>query len=398
MAALVAQFQDVFAMEDEELGATHLARHHIDTGDAEPIKQYARRIPHSLRMEVRDLVNDMLDRGIITPSTSLWASPIVLVRKKDGSYRFCVDYRKLNAVTRTEAFPLPRIDDYLDTLAGARYFSTLDLASGFWQVVMGANSVMKTTFATHEGAYQFRVMPFGLKNAPTTFQWLMQQVLAGLPTTVCMSYIDDILVVGKTLGEHLDNLQTVLKRLCKAGLKLKPSKCSLLKREVVYLGFVVSRNGVKADHSKVAAVQDFPRPDTVKKLRSFLGLSSYYRRFIPGYAKIAHPLHELTSTNKEFIWTDDCEEAFKRLKSCLVAAPVLRFPDLGQPYILETDASAKGLGAVLAQCGEDGKIHPIASASHTTQGAERNYGSSELEALAVVWATRHFRHYLDVQF
>ena len=175
-----------------------------------------------------------------------------------------------------------------------------------------------------------------------------------------MSYLDDILVVGKTFQEHIENLETVLERLRKADLKLKPSKCSLLKEEVIYLGFVVSRGGVKADPNKVTAVQNFPQPDTVKKLRSFLGLSSYYRRFIPGYAKIARPLHELTGADKKFVWTSDCDGAFERLKSCLVTAPVLKFPDLKQPYLLETDASAQGLGAVLAQVGEDGKIHPVA--------------------------------------
>ena len=223
---------------------------------------------------------------------------------------------------------------------------------------------------------------------------MMQQVLADLPKTTCMDYIDDVLVVGRTLDEHLENLEMVLKRLKDAGLKIKPEKCSLMRPEVKYLGFVVSREGVKTDPEKVDAVQRFPRPENVRRLRSFLGLTSYYRRFVPGYAKIARPLHELTSAQAEFLWTNDCEAAFQKLKKSLTAAPVLEFPNFGKPYVLETDASAQGLGAVLAQKKEDGKIHPIAYASRTTQGAEKNYASSELEALAVVWATRHFRHYL----
>ena len=305
-----------------------------------------------------------------------------------------MDYRRLNAVTKLDAYPLPRINDYLDALAGARYFTTLDLAAGYWQVPMESSSIEKTAFATHSGTYEFCVMPFGLANAPATFQRLMGIVLAGLPLSVCMDYIDDILVVGSTFEEHLTNLEKVLERLRGAGLRLKPAKCDLVKGQVKYLGFMVSAAGVAADPEKVRAVEKFPRPDSVKKLRSFLGLTSYYRRFIPAYARIATPLYELTKKGVPFEWTPAQEDAMSRLKRLLVEAVTLQTPDFTKPFRLETDASLEGLGAVLAQETANGIVRPLAYASHTVRGAEKNYSVTELEALGVIWAVKHFRHYL----
>lgn len=394
LATLVLEYEDVFALTEEELGVTNVTQHKIETGDSVPIRQYARRIPYSMRPRVDELVDGMLQRNIIRPSSSPWASPIVLVAKRDGSLRFCVDYRRLNAVTKLDAYPLPRIDDYLDTLSGARYFSTLDLAAGYWQVAMEPSSIEKTAFATHSGTFEFCVMPFGLANAPATFQRLMATVLAGLPLSTCMDYIDDILVIGTTFEEHLDNLRNVFERLRQAGLKLKPSKCDLVKPQVRYLGYIVSAAGVSADPDKVRAVRDFPRPDSVKRLRSFLGLTSYYRRFVPSYAKVATPLYQLTKKEVPFQWTDTCEEAFSALKQFMTDAPVLQTPDFTRPFRLETDASQEGLGAVLAQEDEAGLVKPLAYASRTLRGSERNYDVTQLEALGVVWAVKHFRHYL----
>ena len=300
MVAMLLKYHNTFALDESELGMTHCTQHRIETGDSAPIRQYARRIPYSMRSQVASLTEDMLRREVIRPSTSPWASPIVLVKKRDGTYRFCVDYRRLNAVTKSDTFPLPRIDDYLDVLAGAQYFTTLDLASGYWQVAMEPQSVEKTAFVTHAGAYEFLVMPFGLKNAPATFQRLMGEVLAGLPQSVCLDYIDDILVIGVTFEEHLSNLEEVLQRLQRAGLKLKPSKCTLAKEEVTYLGYVVSSKGVHTDPRKVQAVQEFPVPENVTQLRSFVGLTSYYRRFIQNYARTARPLHALTGKSQKF--------------------------------------------------------------------------------------------------
>ena len=281
----------------------------------------------------------------------------------EGHARFCVDYRKLNGVTKLDEFPLPRIDDTLDLLSGAKLFTTLDLASGYWQVPMERTSQEKTAFITHSGLYEFRKMPFGLVNAPATLQRLMEIVLSGLAREVCPVYLDDVLVFGRTLEEHNRNLRKVLERIREAGLKLKPKKCLFTQRSVEYLGHIVSDQGIQADPKKVLAMARYPTPGDVKALRSFLGLTSYYRRFVPGFPKIANPLYALTKKNVEFVWSEKCEKAFNQLKEHLQSAPVLCYPDFYRAFILETDASGVGLGAVLAQEQADGTVRPVAYAS-----------------------------------
>ena len=394
LSSLLMEFSHLFAVDNLELGRTSLVAHHINTGDSLPIRQPPRRIPFALRDRACKLIDEMLVQGVIIPSSSPWASPIVLVAKRDGSTRFCVDYRRLNSVTKQDVFPLPRIDDSLDLLAGTRFFSSLDLASGYWQVGMAPESQEKTAFATHAGLYEFTVMPFGLCNAPATFQRLMEGVLMGLARDKCLIYLDDVLVMGRTFAEHLSNLREVFIRLSTAGLRLKPTKCHLVRREVLFLGYLVSARGITADPGKVKAVTEFPIPTDLRSLRAFLGLTSYYRRFIPSFSAVAQPLYYLTRKNTPFLWTAECDVAFTCLKRALTEAPVLAYPKFGQPFLLETDASGVGLGAVLSQVQEDGTTRPIAYASRTLQKHERNYGISELEALGVVWAVRHFRHYV----
>ena len=351
-------------------------------------------MPFALREEVDKLIQEMLSQQVIVPSASPWASPIVLVKKKDGGMRFCVDYRMLNKVTKLDEFPLPRIDDTLDLLARAKYFTTLDLTSGYWQVPMEESSQEKTAFITYSGLYEFRKMPFGLVNAPTTFQRLMEVVLAGIARDGCHVYLDDVLVFRKTPEEHNHNLRRVFDRINGAGLKLKAKKCCFAQMSVLYLGHVVSQAGVQTDPKKVDAVSRYPTPTEVKALRSFLGLASYYRRFVPKFATVARPLHGLTKKNIVFVWSGDCERAFQRLKELLTTTPILKYPDFSRPFILETDASGCGLGAVLAQEQPDGRVHPIAYASRSLQKHEKNYGITELEGLGVVWAVKHFRPYL----
>ena len=394
METLVAKYHDTFALDQSELGQAHRVTHNIDTDDHEPIKQHPRRVPFALRGKVEDMIHDMLKSNVIKPSQSPWASPIVLVAKKDGSTRFCVDYRKLNTVTKKDVYPLPRIDDTLDLLATNKFFSTLDLASGYWQIAMEETSKEKTAFTTHVGLYEFEVMPFGLCNAPATFQRLMENILHSLIGKSCLVYLDDVLVLGRTLEEHAENLEAVLSRIRAAGLKLKPSKCNLARKEVEYLGYCVSAKGVATDPKKVTAIKAFPVPLDVRSLRSFLGLLSYYRRFIPNFSIIANPLFVLTRKDVPFQWTTECQESFDNLKDILTSATILAFPDFKEDFLLETDASGTGLGAVLSQKQPNGQIRPIAYASRTLQSHEKNYGSTELEGLAVVWAVKHFRQYL----
>ena len=257
LKSIVTKFHDVFAMDLSELGRTDAVQHTIDTGTHQPIRQLPHRAPFALRKRTEELIESMMKQGVITNSNSPWASPVVLVAKKDGSTRFCVDYRKLNAITKLDSFPLPRVDDSLDLLANIAYFSSLDLASGYWRVAMAADSQQKTAFCSHSGHYEFTVMPFGLCNAPATFQRLMETVLSGLVQEKCIVYLDDILVIGKSFREHLENLSEVFEWLRQFGLQLKPSKCHLAKRQVTYLGYVVSVSGISADPSKVEAVKEF---------------------------------------------------------------------------------------------------------------------------------------------
>jgi hypothetical protein len=255
---------------------------------------------HKTHIEEEE-IDKMLKSGVIIPSKSPWSSPVCLVTKKDGSTRFCIDYRRLNTATKKDAFPLPRIDEALDSLNGASWFCTLDLATGYWQVPMDKQSQPKTAFCSRQGLYEFTVMPFGLCNAPATFERLMEYVLSGLQWRKCLVYIDDIIIFGKTFKEVLANLREIFLRLREHRLTLKAKKCDLFKNSVSYLGHIVSADGVQTDPTKVEAVRDWPEPKSVKEVRSFLGLASYYRRFIPEFSTIAAPLNALLKKDIEFV-------------------------------------------------------------------------------------------------
>ena len=289
------------------LAEQSLIKHRITTRSSAPIKQAPRRLPEHMHAEVNKHLDTMLERKVIQPSNSPWSSPIVLARKKDGTTRFCIDYRKLNDVTIKDAYPLPLIQESLDHLSGAKWFSTLDLCSGYWQVAVEPSDRPKTAFATRRGLYEFSVMPFGLCNAPATFQRLMESVLRGLQFETCLVYLDDIIVVGKTFEEMIKNLSQVFDRLAEAGLKLKAKKCNLFASEVEYLGHVITEAGVATSKDKTQAIENWPVPRNVTEVRSFLGLCSYYRRFVPSFASLADPLHKLTKKGNSFKWTEDCQ-------------------------------------------------------------------------------------------
>jgi len=390
---LLINYQDVFSRGEFDIGRTPWVKHSIDTQGAQPIRQPLRRSSPTQRAEVERQVSELLDRGLIEPSDSPWASPVVLVSKKDGSKRLCLDYRKLNEVSVKCAYPLPRIDDSLDALGEAKYFSTLDLASGYWQVEMDSDARDKSAFVTTSGLYAWNVLPFGLCNAPSTFERLMDGVLAGLRWETLLVYLDDVIVFGRSIPESIERLATVFGRFRNAGLKVKPSKCALLQKEVEYLGHIVSEKGIHTSPDKIAAVRDWPTPVTQTQVRSFLGLASYYRRFIRGFAEIAAPLHRLTEKSAKFQWTEDCDKAFDTLRQALISAPILAYPRAEGQYVLDTDASNFAIGCVLSQV-QDGEEKVISYGSRSLQKPERNYCVTRKELLAIVAFLKKYRHYL----
>lgn len=407
--ALLKDYSSVFSAHDGDLGCTNLVTHDIPLLDDTPVKQRYRRIPPSEYEAAKEHIHKLLEAQIIKESSSPYASPIVLVKKKDGTLRMCVDYRQLNAKTRKDAFPLPRIEESLDALGGARWFSTLDLVSGYNQVPVSEADQPKTAFCTPFGLFEWTRMPFGLCNAPSTFQRLMQRLFGDQQCKSLLLYLDDIVVFSSTFQQHLERLEVVLSRLQGEGLKVKLNKCAFFKPEVHYLGHVISAEGVATDPSKTEVVANWQPPTTVSGLRSFLGFASYYRRFVEGFAKLAAPLHRLVAelggtrsrkqSDQSIIpgWTEDCQRSFDELKARLTTAPVLGYADFSLPFILEVDASYGGLGAVLSQ-EQGGRVRPIAYASRGLRPTERNmlnYSSMKLEFLALKWAmTEKFRDYL----
>ncbi|KAM3873593.1 retrovirus-related Pol polyprotein from transposon 412 [Diretmus argenteus] len=406
---LLQKYQSVFSTGDGDLGCTNLISHDVPLLDDIPVRQRYRRIPPSEYEEVKAHIDQLLKANVIRESNSPYASPIVLVRKKDGSLRMCVDYRLLNSKTRKDAFPLPRIEESLDALSGARWFTTLDLASGYNQVPVSEKDKHKTAFCTPFGLFEWNRMPFRLCNAPGTFQRLMQRMFGDQQCQSLLLYLDDIVVFSFSVSEHLQRLEGVLGRLHKEGLKVKLEKCASFQEQVSYLGHVISSKGVSTDPTKIEAVAKWQRPHHVSELRSFLGFASYYRRFVEGFAQLAGPLHglvaKLAGTRSRrgsgqdlgSAWTPRCEESFEALKAKLVSAPVLAYADFSRPFILEIDASHSGLGAVLSQETE-GVVRPVAYASRGLRPTERNmdnYSSMKLEFLALKWAmAEKFREYL----
>ena len=399
---LFKEYHHLFALSDLELGCTSSIKHEIKLNNEVPFKDRYRRIPPQQFEEVRNHLQDMLKIGAIRRSCSPWASAVVLVRKKDGSLRFCIDLRHLNSRTIKDAYSLPRIEESLDCLNGACIFTSLDLKSGYWQVEMAENSIPYTAFTVGPlGFYECVRMPFGLTNAPATFQRLMESCLGELHLQYCIIYLDDIIIFSKTPEEQLQRLRNVFEKLSESGLKLKPSKCDFFRKRLEYLGHIVSEHGIETNPKKIEVIQKWPIPTNITETRSFLGLCNYYRKFIKDYAKIAKPLYKLISgenskkKNNEIEWTSHCQFAFDLLKKLCTEAPVLAYADYTKTFKVHTDASEDGLGAVLYQDQNDGTSRVIAYASRSLKKSEKKYHSSKLEFLALKWAiTDRFHEYL----
>ena len=404
---LLHKHKNVFSMNEDDLGYTDIIKHRILTTDEVPIKLQDRRIPPHLQPEVRRELQKWLDSGVIIESSSPYGSQIVVVKKKDGGIRICCDFRALNNKTIKDAFPLPNITEVLESLGGASFFSSLDLTQGYMQVALDEKDRSKTAFRALGCLYEFTRLPYGLCNAPPSFERLMSKVFGDLHMRSLVIFLDDILVHAHTVQQMLENLDVVFTRLQRVNLKLKPAKCHLFQKELLYLGHTISERGIGTDPKKIAAITEWPVPATRKNLKSFVCLASYFRRFVPNFASIAAPLTDLMATNNNgktkndkinHLWTEECSKAFDTLKERLVSAEVLAYPDFTLPFEVEVDASGKGLGAVLLQQGLDGRKRPVCYASRKLRKHERNmerYSSMKLELLALKWAiTEKYRDYL----
>lgn len=392
LRSLLKEYKDVFS---NTAGATKLAEMEIDTGEAKPVYTPPYRVAHSQLPKVKIEVQNMLEAGIISPSKSAWASPLLMVKKKDGTLRPVVDYRRLNKLTKPDPFPMPRIDDLIDGLAGARFISTLDLTKGYWQVPVAEADKPKTAFVAPMGKYQFNFMPFGLMGAPSTFQRLMNNIFHDVADHVA-AYIDDVVVYSSTWEQHVEHLRETLERLRDAGLKVKARKCQMAMSECLFLGHMVGRGQVRPDEAKIDDVRNFKTPKSKKDVRSFLGLAGYYRRFVEDFASVATPLSDLTKDccQDKVSWEPQHQRAFDRLKEVLTSEPVLQGPDYEKTFHLQTDASNHGIGAVLSQMSEDGADRPVAYYSRKLLKSEKNYAAVDKECLAIVDSIKHFQIYL----
>ena len=379
---LLDRFKILEAKNPKAPPTTHLVQHRIRINNQLPSPQNPRPFPPHKRQFISNSILEMEKAGIIRASSSPTAAAVVPVLKKDGEFRLAIDYRPLNAITIRDAYPLPRIDTMLSILGRNRYFSTLDLASGYWQIPIHPDDRYLTAFVTEDGLFEFNVMPFGLCNAPATFQRLMDLVLKGIKWKKCAVYIDDIIIFSNTFHQHLVDLEDVFQRLLNAGLSLKIVKCHFARNQLPFLGFVATRDGIQTDKNKIIIIQNWKTPTTRNEVESFLGLAGFYRHFIKNFALIAEPLNRLKRKDQPFIWNDDQIKSFNLIKEKLIETPVLRYPDFTNEMEIHTDASMIGLGAVLAQRDENGKPYPLFYASRSLADSEKRYGITELEALA----------------
>ena len=395
MRKLLTDYAYLFKKGDR-LGCTSVIKHHINTQGRGPIRLRPYRTARRYEEDLQRQIQTLLDLDVIEYSVSPWAAPVVLVMKKDGTLRLCIDFRKLNDITLKDSFPLPRIDDTLNKLNGAKFFTTLDLESGYWQIELDEASKEKTAFIVEDNLFQFKRMAMGLCNAPATFQRTMNFVLRDVLGKKALVYLDDIIIYSKTWEDHLRDLREVFALLKKANFKLKLKKCQFLRQEVNYLGHIITQDGIAPDPQKIQKIKDYPVPTSADEVRSFLGLAGYYRRFIPNFGKVAKSLTQKTqkaALKEPFQWTEEDQKAFEYLRTCLITQPILAYPDFQTEFLLFTDACNYGIGAVLSQV-QNGKEVVISYFSRQLQKSETNYPTIEKEALAVVEAIRHFKYYL----
>lgn len=384
----------VFTEMGDKIGCTHLVEHVIQT-NSPPIKQRYYPLSPAMQKIVNEELDFMIENDIVEPSTSPWSSPIVMVQKKDGKWRFCVNYKRLNAVSIPDAYPLPYISDTIDKLRDARYMTSLDIKSAYWQIPVAEKSRPLTAFTVpNRGLFQFKRLPFGLHSAPATWQRFADKVLRADLEKYVFIYLDDIIIVTNTFDKHLEVLRELFKRLKEAGITLNREKCEFCRPELRYLGYCVNSAGLLVDPQKIEAILKIPSPKNIKEVRQIVGLASWYRRFIPSFSTLCDPLTKLTRKNVPFIWDKDCEEALNNLKQHLVSAPILACPDFNLPFQVETDASDFGLGAVLLQK-QNREDKVICYLSRSLTKTERKYSTTEKELLAVLFAVEKLRPYLQ---
>lgn len=391
---LLEEYADLFSSGPHDFGLMKGTKHELTLENQSPFKAQPYRKSKVEEAQVAVELKQLLEAGLLQPSKSPWASPLLLIKKKDGGHRVVMDYRRLNSITKKDSYPLPRIDDSLRLLGGSQFFSAMDLASGYWQINLSKEDREKCALISSEGLFEPTRMPQGLCNAPATFQRAMDNLLGDLKMTCVLVYLDDITVFSRTFEEHLQHLRTVFQRIRDAGLKLKPSKCAFFKNEMEFLGHKVSREGILPLPDKVTAVRKMSPPKSLRDIQVFLGMVGYYRQFIPHFAELAEPLVYLLHKDVPFSWEDEQEASFVALCAALASSPVLIHPDFKKPFLLFTDASDVAIGAILSQCDEDGVDHPIAYYSKTLSKAERNYSVTERECLAVLLAIKHYRPFL----
>jgi hypothetical protein len=373
-------------------GLTSLAIHDVDVDGAKAIKQHPYRLNPTKLALVREEIKYMLDKGLIEPSQSAWSSPIVLIPKPDGSQRLCIDYRKVNSVTRADSFPIPRLEDCIDKIGNSAFVTKIDLLKGYWQVPLTEKAKEISAFVTPDGLYACRVMPFGMKNSPASFQRLMNQVLAGL--TNCVAYIDDVIVFSDTWPEHIKHLSELFDRLVKANLVINLKKSEFAKATVTYLGHVVGQGQILPRQAKVQTILNFPPPTNKRELLRFLGMSGFYRKFCSNFSTLVVPLTNLLKKNVKFVWSEACQQAFDKLKALLASEPVLMAPNFHKPFKLAIDASDVGVGAVLLQEDSTGVDKPVSYFSKKLNKHQKAYSTIEKETLSLVLALQHFEVYL----